>query len=125
MDRRPTYYCEPHSEGKPEKVQSDECNSNSGETRERVLCEGVVLKQVLEVDHTYCSVETSKDSSENIDQKEQHNDESVLEVGVTHKKVEPSITIAYTRQITQSCCTNGREQINTGEKQHTCTLDVP
>ena len=123
-DQRPTNYGEPHVQVKVEKVQSDECNSSSEETRKWVVCGGGLLKEVLKVDHTDWSVETSKDSSENIDQKEQHNDETVSEISVTHKNVEPYITTKCTKQFMQSNHPNSHEQINIGEKQHTCTSNT-
>ena len=67
-DTRPTDYCEPHIQVKSENVECDKY-SRSGETRKWVVCGGGLLKEVLKVEPTDWSVETSKDSSENIDQR--------------------------------------------------------
>ncbi|KAI0239455.1 hypothetical protein LSAT2_009820 [Lamellibrachia satsuma] len=78
-DRRPTDYCEPDVQLKADEVDSDECNSNSGDTRKWVVYEGGLVKEILKVESTHWSVGTSIDSSKNIDQKEERCDESVSE----------------------------------------------
>ena len=142
MNRRATNYSEPHVQVKSEKFQPDECNSDSGETRKWVVCEGSLLKEVLKVDHTDWSIETSRDLSENIDQKVQHNCESVSEDSVTHTNVEPYISLVCTKKFTQHtsnaheqhiCATCGKsftsssqcsthEQIHTDFKPNTCHI---
>ena len=113
-----------------EKVESDDCKSNSGEIRKWVVCGGGLLKEVLKVEHTDLSVQTPKDSSENIGQKEQYNNGSISEVSVTCTKVTPIISSACTVQFMQPSPSNGLEITNTvsgleitstGEKQNSCT----
>ena len=67
---KPTDYHDPLIQVKLEKVEPDDCKSNSGETRKWVVCGGGLLKEVFKVEHTDSSVETSQDSSENIEQTE-------------------------------------------------------
>ncbi|KAI0227058.1 hypothetical protein LSAT2_022494 [Lamellibrachia satsuma] len=66
----PTDYHDPLIQVKLEKVEPDDCKSNSGETRKWVVCGGGLLKEVFKVEHTDLSVEASQDSSENIEQTE-------------------------------------------------------
>ncbi|KAI0219834.1 hypothetical protein LSAT2_028660 [Lamellibrachia satsuma] len=92
-DQGPTGSWEPDIQVKSENVQSDdEYNSKSGGTKKWVVCEGGLLKEVLEVDHTNWSVETSKDSSEDV--------------------VKPYVNDACTEQFMQSSHPDGHEQVS-------------
>ena len=127
MNRRATNYSEPHVQVKSEKFQPDECNSDSGETKKWVVCEGSLLKEVLKVDHTDWSIETSRDLSENIDHKVQHNCESVSEdtkkfTQHTSNAHEQHICATCGKSFTSSSQCSTHEQIHTDFKPNTCHI---
>ena len=114
----PTHHCEPDVQVKSE-TESDEYNiyNNSFEPRKWVVCSGGYLKEVLKMEHTDWSVETSTFSREQIATQEPCSDKADPAVCVLHTDVEASCVSAECP--TQSCVPNVHVQSNTVRTQRT------